>query len=131
MSKKQSIALCGLFVLFILVCAVLNLCWPDREFSPQENRYLTQLPTLKLGSLSLSLWDFGRGGNLFNGLFMSQFESYITDQFVGRDNWIALKSWSERLLGKQENNGVYFGEQDTLITPFDRPDQNRVDTNLK
>ena len=44
MSKKQSIALCGLFVLFILVCAVLNLCWPDREFSPMENRTLAQRP---------------------------------------------------------------------------------------
>ena len=131
MSKRYQIFLIVLFCGFLLFFSAAHLLTPDREFSPQENRYLTQLPTLKLGSLSLSLWDFGKGGNLFNGLFMSQFESYITDQFVGRDNWIALKSWSERLLGKQENNGVYFGEQDTLIARFDRPDQDRVDSNLE
>ena len=57
MSKKQSIALCGLFVLFILVCAVLNLCWPDREFSPMENRTLAQRPDFSWKGLFSGEWS--------------------------------------------------------------------------
>lgn len=128
MSKRYHIFLIVLFCGFLAVFSAAHLLIPDREFSPQENRYLTQLPTPKLGSLSLL--DMGKGGNLLNGSFMKQFESYITDQFVGRDSWISLKSWSERILGKQENNGVYFGKEDTLIARFDQPDQKRVEDNL-
>ena len=70
------------------------------------------------------------GAVLVNGSFMSDFETYVTDQFVGRDGWIALKSSTERALGKNENNGVYFGREDTLISRFEEPDQKRLDTNL-
>jgi len=40
---------------------------------------------------------------------------------VGRDFWVAAKAWSERLSGKKESNGVYFGAQDTLINRVDTP----------
>ena len=68
MSKKQSIALCGLFVLFILVCAVLNLCWPDREFSPMENRTLAQRPDMRGKTIAVVLPDTGER-YLSTGLF--------------------------------------------------------------
>ena len=61
---------------------------------------------------------------------MSDFETYVNDQFVLRDGWIALKSATELALGKQENNGVYFGKQDTLITHFQAPDAGKVTNNL-
>ena len=64
MSKKQfHFALCGLFILLILGgMAVLNLCWPDRKFSPMENRYPGPAAGLLLEGSSLRLeWtqDFG------------------------------------------------------------------------
>lgn len=44
------------------------------------------------------------------------------DQFPLRDDWIHLKAWSERLLGKQENNSVYFGKDNqTLFAQFTPP----------
>ena len=116
MSKKQSIALCGLFVLFILVCAVLNLCWPDREFSPMENRTLAQRP------------DFSWKG-LFSGEWTQDFETYLTDQFPLRDTWVGLKYICERAMLKQENNGIYFAG-DRLIARFDPPDETRVEQNF-
>lgn len=64
------------------------------------------------------------------GEFMSKFEVYMTDQFVLRDGWVAMKSTLERLSGKRENNGVYFCAKDTLITRFEEPDQKRVADNL-
>ena len=82
-----------------------------------ENRYLQQLPkpTVK---------------TVFNGSFMGDFETYVTDQFVGRDSWISAKSRTEKLLGKRENNGVYFCAKDTLITRFDAPDPKKLTSNL-
>ena len=80
--------------------------------------------------------DFGtpeklfRDGNFFNGQFMRDFETYTTDQFIGRDAWVDLKARTERALGKKENNNVYFADKDTLITRFDQPAADRVTENL-
>ena len=110
MSKRFSIFLTALFCLFISGVMVVSLILPDVDFSPLENRYLADPPKLSLETLD-------------NGQFMSQAEDYTSDQIVGRDFWVALKAWCERLSGKQENNGVYFGKEDTLINRVDTPDQ--------
>ena len=91
------------FCAFIGVFLVANAVSPDRTFSEMENRNLEQMPTPSVETL-------------LSGEFMKDFETYTTDQFVARDSWIGLKSATERVLGKQENNGVYFCDQDTLIT---------------
>ena len=89
----------------------------DKEFSEQENRFLSQFkaPTLE---------------TLKSGEFMEDFEDYVIDQFPLRDQWIQLKAWCEKTMGKQENNNVYFGDKDTLITRFDEPDSTKVANNL-
>lgn len=108
MSKKYSIFITVLFCLFIFGFGIALLVLPDREFSEQENRYLTQFKAPTLDSV------FGK-----NGAFMTDFQDYVTDQFPLRDDWIHLKAWSERLLGKQENNNVYFGtDGQTLFAQF-------------
>ena len=61
---------------------------------------------------------------------MSDAESYVSDHIAGRDLWVAMKAWSERLSGKQENNGVYFGKNDTLINRVDQPDMDQLEQNL-
>ena len=117
MSKRYCIFLTALFCAFLGVFLAANAVSPDAEFSPMENRYLQQLPkpTVK---------------TVFNGSFMGDFETYVTDQFVGRDGWISAKSRTEKLLGKRENNGVYFCAKDTLITRFDAPDPKKLTSNL-
>ena len=117
MSKKYCIFISALFCAFIGLFLVANAATPSREFSEMENRNLEQMPKLSVDSL-------------LSGQFMKDFETYTTDQFVGRDGWIALKSTTERLLGKKENNNVYFCDQDTLITRFDQPDAAKVTENL-
>lgn len=123
MSKKYATFITVLFCGFLLCFVVANALTPDREFSPLENTNLAQRPTL-------TLRDFRWDGDFFSGKFMSDFERYVTDQFVGRDTWIAAKSLAERASGKEENNGVYLCDQETLIPRFDRPDQKRVTDNL-
>ena len=103
MNKKYCIFLTILFSLFIGGILVGSLLAPDQEFSELENRYLQTPPKLSLE-------------NLESGKFMEDAEDYVNDHVIGRDFWVALKAWSERLSGKQENNGVYFGKEDTLVT---------------
>ena len=120
MSKKYTTFITVLFCLFIFGFGLALLILPDREFSEQENRYLTQFEAPTLDSV------FGE-----NGEFMADFEKYVNDQFPLRDQWIQLKAWSERLSGKQENNKVYFGGegQQTLFAQYTKPSdlEQRVD----
>ena len=109
MNKKYSIFLTVLFTLFLGVILVGSFLLPDKEFSELENRYLAKPPKLSVE-------------NLENGKFMEDAEDYVNDHIIGRDFWVALKAWSERLSGKQENNGVYFGKEDTLLNRLDEPD---------
>ena len=117
MSKKYSLFLTVLFCAFLGLMVTANALTPDKDFSDLENRPLSQRPALS--------WKAVRTGD-----FMSDYESYITDQFAGRDGWTAAKAFSEKLVGKQENNGVYFCDDSTLITRFEAPDEKRLTNNF-
>lgn len=111
MSKRYSVFITVLFCLFIFGFGAAHLLLPDRNFSEQENRYLAQFkaPTMQ---------------TLRSGRFMEDFEDYVVDQFPLRDSWIRLKARSEKLLGKQENNRVYFSRDgQTLFAHFTAPDR--------
>ena len=110
MSKKYAIFITALFCVFIFGFGIAFFLLPDKDFSEQENRYLSQFkaPTLE---------------TLKNGQFMEDFEDYVVDQFPLRDQWIQLKAASEKAIGKQENNKVYFGtDGQTLFAHFTAPD---------
>ena len=126
MTKRYCIFITALFCAFIGVFLVANAVSPDRTFSEVENRNLEQLPAVDFGTPE----KLFRDGNFFNGQFMRDFETYTTDQFIGRDTWVDLKARTERALGKKENNNVYFADNDTLITRFDQPAADRVTENL-
>ena len=117
MTKKFSIFLSGLFCAFIGGVFLLSLVLPKKEFSELENRFLAQTPEFSLESLQ-------------SGDFMADAEDYTADHIVGRDFWVSLKSWSERLTGKQENNGVYFAQDGALINRVDEPDQAKLDKDM-
>ena len=117
MSKKFSVFLTALFCAFIGGVCVISLLLPDKDFSPLENRYLQKPPVVS-------------AENLGSGKFMTDAEKYVSDHIVGRDFWVAMKAWSERLSGKKENNGVYFGKQDTLINRVDEPDLAELDKKM-
>lgn len=123
MEKKASWVQTGLFLAFIAVFFVLHLAFPDIEFSERENRYLQQLPDFSFKSL-------------FSGKYISEFETYTTDQFAFRDGWTTLKARSEIAAGKKENKGIYLckpsspsGEY-TLIERFSAPSSETLDENL-
>lgn len=96
---------------FCLMLGFFSLCGffvPDREMSENENRVLTGKPVLTLSGLT-------------DGSFMKNFEDYLSDQFPFRDEAIYIKSFTERLMGKKEENGVYIGKNGFLFdkqTPY-------------
>ena len=98
-------ALIAAFILLTAGAGIFTLAVTDRSFSESENRVLSQKPAFTLSGL-------------LDGSFMSDFESWLSDQFPLRDEAISLKTDFERLGGKREENGVYIGENNRL---FERP----------
>ena len=76
------------------------------EFSETENRYLEQRP--KLTTVKL-----------FDGSFMKDYETFITDQFPERSFFMGLKTAVERFRGRTDDNGVYFGKDGYLFGKYD------------
>ncbi len=117
-AKKTALLIqIAVFLLFIFGMVIFNISTSDRIFSPIENRNLAQKPVFS--------WE-----RLFSGEYMADYEEYITDQFAMRDGWTALKAYSEKAIGKQENNGVYICS-DTLIERFELESEAQIDSNLR
>ena len=117
MSKKFNTFLTALFCTFLGGMLVISTILPDVDFSELENRTLAKPPKFSVS-------------NVKEGKFMADAEKYTSDHLVGRDLWVSIKSWCERLTGKQENNGVYFGDQQTLINRLETPDMEKLEANM-
>lgn len=74
----------------------------ERKFSEEENRMLATKPKASVETV-------------MSGKFMSQYEKYKSDQFLGRDFWVSLKTKSDLLLGKKDSNGVFKGADGYLL----------------
>ena len=105
MEKRYKTIISILFSLFIGAFFLLNLFLPDKDFSPNENRYLQTFPRFSFKSLT-------------DGTFTKKAEVYASDQFALRDSWIELKARLDLMQGKKENNGVFLCEGQRLMEPF-------------
>lgn len=102
MSKLQSWNTITLFCILIFGFTGATLIKPDTEYSEMENRTLAQMPEATVQSV-------------FDGSFEADYETYLTDQFVARDQWIGMKTAVERAMFKKESKDIYFAEDDYLI----------------
>lgn len=91
-----------IMVFLVFGISILNILKIDTEFSELENRYLAKQPKLSLD-------------NFFDGSYSKKIEEYVNEQFILRNEWISLKSVTETLLGKIENNGVIKGDNQYLF----------------
>lgn len=101
-NKWQSYITILIFCILIFGFTIATIILPSKEFSETENRYLAQKPKLELESI-------------MNGKYESEYEEYLTDQFIERDCWIGLKTLVEKSLFKRESKDIYFAEDDYLI----------------
>ena len=75
------------FVAFMLVVFCADMLTTRRQYSELENRTLKQRPDFSLKSL-------------VENEYTLEYEEFVNDQFVLRDQWITLKSVAESALGK-------------------------------
>ena len=111
--KKNAVFTIAFPAAVFLIFTLADLLHGDRIFSETENRVLASRPAFSSESL-------------FSGEYTAALEKYLTDQFVGRDKWIRLKTETDLLMQHQEIGGVYLSKEDYLIEqhlPGDYPEQ--------
>ena len=100
--KKNALRSIIFLASIILVFTIADLFNEERFFSESENRILAKKPKMTVESV-------------FSGKYMSDYETFLNDQFVSRDIWIRLKTGMDMLMQKHLINGVYIGKDDYLI----------------
>lgn len=112
MEKKTSKFIWTTVLFIILLFSAGLLFLPKKDYSEQENRYLEQFPDLTLE-------------NIADGSFMQDFETYLCDQFPLRDTFMTIRTWYERLSGKNQVNGIYLCKDDYFIEEYEEPESTK------
>lgn len=102
MNQRQSYITGALFCVLLFGFTLATIMKPTAEFSETENRVLAQRPDVGLETV-------------LSGEFEADYEEYLTDQFVLRDQWIGLKTSVERLILKRESKDIYFADDGYFI----------------
>ena len=98
--------------------SIATLATPDKDFSPDENRYLQKKPTLTFESLD-------------SGKFTKGVADYFSDQIPLRSLFVETKAVAELALGKQANDGVLYGKDGYIIAYDLNPDLDEARKNIK
>lgn len=102
MKKIDNYIVIILFAGFLLGSGIWSLAAADRDFSPNENRMLQQLPEPTAESV-------------LSGQFSEDLQKWQDDQFPLRDQWITLRTALRLAAGSRDINGVYLGKDGYLI----------------
>ncbi len=101
-----------IFLLILSGMSVFGFAAGDERYSEKENRYLAIKP------------DLDRG-NLLNGKYQENYETYLADKMVFRNKWIEFRTYIKLASLKKDVNGVYFGKDNYLI---ERQDTDKFET---
>lgn len=98
MKKLTKYPVLILFFSILILFTLVDLFYPDRDFSELENTTLQQRPSFNLTRLINNQWTADYG-------------DYVKEQFMFRDAWIDLQSRAESLLlQKVEVGGMVVGQ---------------------
>ena len=106
------------FVMCMIIFFLLNLIVSDKEMSEEENRMLAGSPRLSWSSL-------------VSGDFMTKYETYLADQFAGRNFWRSSKVGLSGLGGSRQEEDILIGKDDYLMEEIVSPDQDTLMENLE
>lgn len=118
--KKIRVAMVVIFVAFLALISGGSLLMKDREFSPNENRYLAEVPKLTVD-------------HILSGTFQEDLENYFRDQICFRDGWITVKTGIQKACKDTDIGGAYVGKDGydfEKITPED-VDEKQITRNVK
>ena len=102
----------SIFLLILSGMSVFGFATGDERYSEKENRYLAIKPELD-------------SGNLLNGKYQKDYETYLADKTLFRNKWIEFKTYIELACLKKDVNGVYFSKDNYLIA---RQDTDKFET---
>ena len=103
----------SIFIILFSLIFLLNIMKKPTVFSKMENRYLKEFPEFN-------------NKDFFSGEFTKNIEEYYSDQFIFRDNWITIKSFSEYIIGKKNIDNVFIGKDNYI---FERHLPKDIETN--
>lgn len=107
----------GIFIIYLLFFSMGSIIKKDREFSDMENRTLDQFPKADTEKI-------------LSGEYGANFEKYMCDQLIMKDDLVKLKVTSNRALNQDKINGVYFSSDDMLIPDYVNS-YNQIDKNIE
>lgn len=90
------------FFAILAIGGIVTFILPHRTFSENENRYLASFPKFSFEAIASGEWQ-------------SEFESFLTDQFVGRDFLCGVCSTVKTSVGIKDISGAFVGK-DNYIT---------------
>lgn len=109
MKHWQNQALVWGFMICLTGAAALGEILPEQIYSETENRYLQRRPR----------WS---AEQMLDGSFGKEYETWLSDQFPGRNQWVAVKAMAERVQLRTDFNGVYMGKDGYWMEKFETED---------
>lgn len=103
--KRAVVCLLCIGILSLSICLLVS---PKKEFSENENRYLTKFPSFSAKAL-------------LDGDYTDSLGNWLADHFPQRDFFVGLKSGVEIAGGRKEINNVYIAQDDYLIEAYAKP----------
>lgn len=109
-----------IFMVLLLGLAGKEALSHQRTYSPVEKRELQTRPEISITKV-------------LNGRFQKKYESYLRDQFPGRDHWVSFQTDMELFMGKNEIHNVYIGKNHYLLEHYTEKefDPQQISKNLQ
>ena len=109
MNKKYNEIIFLIILIFMYALGLLSVFGKKKEFSQNENRYLAK-------EVNFSLED------LLSGKYTNNLEIYFSDHFAFRDEFMNIKTTTERMIGKDNIGDVYFAKNGYLLQNYNAPE---------
>ena len=109
-----------IFMVLLLGLAGKEALSHQRTYSPVEKRELQTRPEISITKV-------------MDGRFQKKYESYLRDQFPGRDHWVSFQTDMELFMGKNEIHNVYIGKNHYLLEHYTEKefDPQQISKNLQ
>lgn len=109
-----------IFMVLLLGLAGKEALSHQRTYSPVEKRELQTRPEISITKI-------------LDGRFQKKYESYLRDQFPGRDHWVSFQTDMELFMGKNEIHNVYIGKNHYLLEHYTEKefDPQQISKNLQ
>lgn len=109
-----------IFMVLLLGLAGKEALSHQRTYSPVEKRELQTRPEISITKV-------------LDGRFQKKYESYLRDQFPGRDHWVSFPTDMELFMGKNEIHNVYIGKNHYLLEHYTEKefDPQQISKNLQ